>query len=176
MDAHMPRYSAERKAAILNKLLPSHNRSVVLVSAEEGISDVTLYSWKDAVKKARSLVRRNPGRRGQLTSLGECTRLLQYCDEAVAGGAARPKAAELMGLSGGTVTRWRQADVVVTPDRRPLAKQTEQSHQLRVAEEVAILAACNQQEYRSLPPSQIVPQLSDKGIYLASESSFYRGL
>ena len=43
MDAHMPRYSNERKAAVLNKLLPPHNRTVVSVSAEEGISDVTLY-------------------------------------------------------------------------------------------------------------------------------------
>lgn len=41
----MPRYSEERKAAVLKKLLPPVNRTVVSVSAEEGISDVTLYSW-----------------------------------------------------------------------------------------------------------------------------------
>jgi transposase-like protein len=41
----MPRYSEERKAAVLKKLLPPMNRTVVSVSAEEGISDVTLYSW-----------------------------------------------------------------------------------------------------------------------------------
>ncbi|MFK4754908.1 IS3 family transposase, partial [Oceanobacter sp. wDCs-4] len=35
---------------------------------------------------------------------------------------------------------------------------------------------CNLQEYQSLPPSQIVPRLADKGIYLASESTFYRVL
>lgn len=29
-------------------------------------------------------------------------------------------------------------------------------------------------EYKSLPPSQIVPSLADKGLYIASESSFYR--
>jgi len=44
MGAFMPRYSEERKAAVLNKLLPPQNRSVLSVSAEEGISDVTLYS------------------------------------------------------------------------------------------------------------------------------------
>ncbi len=32
----------------------------------------------------------------------------------------------------------------------------------------------NSVEYRNLPPSQIVPRLADKGIYIASESSFYR--
>ena len=31
--------------AVLKKLLPPQNRSVVQVAAEEGISDVTLYSW-----------------------------------------------------------------------------------------------------------------------------------
>jgi hypothetical protein len=38
----MPRYSKKRKAAVLKKLLPPQNRSVVHVAAEEGISDVTL--------------------------------------------------------------------------------------------------------------------------------------
>jgi len=46
MEAYMPRYFDERKAAVLNKLLPSHNRTVVSVSAEEGISDVALYSLR----------------------------------------------------------------------------------------------------------------------------------
>jgi transposase-like protein len=41
----MPRYSQERKAAVLKKLLPPHNRTVVSVAAEEGIADVTLYKW-----------------------------------------------------------------------------------------------------------------------------------
>jgi transposase-like protein len=41
----MPRYSEERKAAVLNKLLPSKNRSVVSVASEESLSDVTMYSW-----------------------------------------------------------------------------------------------------------------------------------
>ena len=35
---------------------------------------------------------------------------------------------------------------------------------------------CNTREFSSLPPTQIVPALADKGIYLASESSFYRVL
>ncbi|WP_221893795.1 hypothetical protein [Bathymodiolus japonicus methanotrophic gill symbiont] len=35
---------------------------------------------------------------------------------------------------------------------------------------------CNEDEYANLPPSQIVPILADKGIYIASESSFYRVL
>ena len=43
-------------------------------------------------------------------------------------------------------------------------------------ERKAILAICNAPEHAELPPSQIVPRLADEGIYLASESSFYRVL
>lgn len=39
-----------------------------------------------------------------------------------------------------------------------------------------ILAVCNEPEFASLPPSQIVPKLADRGEYIASESSFYRVL
>ena len=39
-----------------------------------------------------------------------------------------------------------------------------------------ILTICNSALYQSLPPSQIVPALADKGQYIASESSFYRVL
>lgn len=41
----MPRYSIERKAAVLKKLLPPNNRSVPEVSDEERISQATLYNW-----------------------------------------------------------------------------------------------------------------------------------
>ncbi len=39
-----------------------------------------------------------------------------------------------------------------------------------------IVAICNDPEFASLPPSQIVPRLADQNIYIASESSFYRVL
>lgn len=56
MGAVMPRYSEERKAAVLNKLLPPQNRSVVSVAAEEGISDVTLHSW---LKQCQTLLNKS---------------------------------------------------------------------------------------------------------------------
>jgi transposase-like protein len=42
----MTGYSAERKAAVLKKLLPPGNLSVAELSRQEGISDVTLYTWR----------------------------------------------------------------------------------------------------------------------------------
>jgi len=41
----MARYSEEHKAAVLKKLLPPQSHTVAAISAEEGISDVTLYTW-----------------------------------------------------------------------------------------------------------------------------------
>lgn len=46
----MSRYSEERKAAVMSKLLPPQNRTVAEVAREEGISQVTLYTWR---KRAR---------------------------------------------------------------------------------------------------------------------------
>jgi putative transposase len=37
-----------------------------------------------------------------------------------------------------------------------------------------VLSVCNSIEYAQLPPSQIVPRLADQGVYIASESTFYR--
>ena len=81
-----------------------------------------------------------------------------------------------MELSQRTLKRWRRANGAVAEDQRPQAERAVQPHQLTHAEEAAILDTCNEREYQSLPPSQIVPRLADKGLYLASESSFYRVL
>ena len=47
----MPRYSVERKASVLRKLLPPHNLSVTEVSEMEGISEATLYNWRLKAKE-----------------------------------------------------------------------------------------------------------------------------
>ena len=39
-------YSKERKEAVLKKMMPPHNRSVVALAGEEGISEATLYIWR----------------------------------------------------------------------------------------------------------------------------------
>ena len=43
-------YSAERKAAVLKKMLPPNNVPLRRLSQDEGISEATLHSWR---KKAR---------------------------------------------------------------------------------------------------------------------------
>jgi len=111
-----------------------------------------------------------------LTRLDERTRLVSLFDEAVSGGASRYRAAEVINISERTLKRWRSERGTVAEDQRPYTPQDKQPHQLTPEEEQTILNTCHQPEYQSLPPSQIVPSLADKGIYIASESSFYRVL
>ena len=52
-------YSLERKEAVLKKLLPPQSRSVGEVSRQEGISDVTLYTWRRQARAGGGKVTRS---------------------------------------------------------------------------------------------------------------------
>lgn len=97
---------------------------------------------------------------------------MQLIDEAVIAGARQASACEQLGLSERTVQRWRQTQ----EDGRPGARHDAPANKLTQAERTALLAAANRPGYASLTPHQIVPKLADEGIYLASESTFYRVL
>lgn len=99
--------------------------------------------------------------------------MVEWINEAVDAGARKEKAAQELGLSVRTVQRWVEDDKV-KEDQRPVITRPTPSNKLSEAERSQILAVCNQPEYASIPPSQIVPRLADEGQYLASESSFYR--
>lgn len=45
-------YATERKEAILKKFLPPINKTVATVAQEEGISEKTLYNWRDKANQA----------------------------------------------------------------------------------------------------------------------------
>jgi len=97
---------------------------------------------------------------------------ISLIDEAVANGARQTLACDVLGISVRTLQRWNQSDLEdkrKTVDKSPGNKLTEE-------EKRRILEICNSEEYRSLSPKQIVPALADNGIYLASESTFYRVL
>ena len=75
-----------------------------------------------------------------------------------------------------TFQRWVRDGERVRADGRPVALRPAPRHKLSEAERQQILEVANSAEFASLPPSQIVPALADRGVYLASESSFYRVL
>ncbi len=95
---------------------------------------------------------------------------MQLIDEAVQQGARRAQACEQLGVSVRSVQRWRE-----TPeDGRTLGLREAPPNKLDEIERQAVLDAANSPGYASLSPHQIVPKLADEGVYLASESTFYR--
>lgn len=94
-------------------------------------------------------------------------------NEAVTAGARRTKACAELEISERTLRRWTK-DGQLRVDQRPFVARPEPANKLSAEERAAVLEVCNSKEFSSLPPSQIVPKLADQGLYLASESSFYR--
>lgn len=94
---------------------------------------------------------------------------------AIQSGARQRLACDTVGISQRSFQRWTR-DGKVQADQRTLTPRPEPANKLTQAERERILKTCNQSEYANLPPSQIVPQLADKGVYIGSESSFYRVL
>ena len=99
--------------------------------------------------------------------------ILGLVDEAVGAGARLEPACEMLGLSARTVQRWQDQDG--GEDRR-YGPKTEPANKLSEPERRQILSIANSPEYRDLSPKQIVPKLADQGLYIASESSFFRTL
>lgn len=99
--------------------------------------------------------------------------ILELIDEAVAAGARLFKACELLGISVRSTERWRED---LDADDKRAGPLTEPSHKLTEAERKSILEVSNSPEFRDKSPRQIVPLLADRGVYIASESSFYRVL
>jgi transposase InsO family protein len=72
-----------------------------------------------------------------------------------------------------TLQRWRNSPD--QGDRRPLRVQSP-PNRLSDIERQRILKIANSTEFGNQSPCQIVPQLADRGMYIASESTFYRVL
>jgi transposase len=110
-----------------------------------------------------------------MISASDRHRTVTLIQAAMAAGATQASACETLGLSPRTYQRWtRQGEV--QGDGRPVAQRRAPANKLSGAERSRILEVCNCPEFASKPPAQIVPALADTGVYLASESSFYRVL
>ena len=99
-----------------------------------------------------------------------CRQLIQ---EAVESGARLWKACEVLEISVRTYQRWGKE--VDKGDGRH-GERKKPANSLSEEEITAIIAVATSRRFRDLPPSQIVPILAEQGVYVASESSFYRVL
>jgi len=96
-------------------------------------------------------------------------------DHALKAGARLSMACDILGIPARTLQRWRNH-----PDRADGRKaaggQREPANKLSEQERMKILQIANQQPFSAMSANQIVPVLADQGVYVASESSFYRVL
>lgn len=104
---------------------------------------------------------------------------INLIDEACAAGARQSRACEHIQLNERTLRRWREqlkAEQRLEDRRREAAARQVPANKLTSQEKAKILEVCNRAEFSSLPPSQIVPILADRGEYYGSEATFYRVL
>ncbi|WOG26764.1 IS3 family transposase [Endozoicomonas sp. 8E] len=116
------------------------------------------------------------GARGRLIPLPDRKEAVALIQEAVSQGARKVKACAALNLSIRTVQRWQKDVEQVREDQRQYADRTMPANQLTKSEQNEILKVCNSERFKSKSPCQIVPTLADEGVYMASESSFYRVL
>jgi transposase InsO family protein len=109
--------------------------------------------------------------RGALTSFADRSSILELIAEAVAAGCRRFRACEAFNLEERTIQRWKlsSSDQRHGPLTAPANKITE-------SEKALIIKTSVSAAFVNLSPHQIVPRLADDGIYIASESTFYRVL
>jgi len=99
--------------------------------------------------------------------------ILHLIDKAVESGARLKKAAAIIRISARTIIRWRLQSGGQDQRNGPLAAP---ANKLSQKERQQVLQISNSALLRDLSPKQIVPKLADQGVYLASESTFYRVL
>lgn len=101
--------------------------------------------------------------------------LLGLIGQARKGGARQHQACELIGLDARTVQRWQRPQNLLgdlrSGDKR---RTTVPANKLSDAERTVAMEILNSNQFKDLPPSQIVPRLADQGRYVASESTLYR--
>jgi len=100
---------------------------------------------------------------------------IRLIDEAVTAGARLKPVCTELEISVRSYQRWRRGGEALA-DQRPKAKRAEPKNKLGTEEREQIVARCNEKRFENLPPTQIVPALADEGVYIASESTFYRVL
>ena len=108
-----------------------------------------------------------------MTTLAQRGLMIALLSEAMVQGARQDRACAAVCLSERTLQRWQRD--AARGDQRPERLQAPKN-KLSALERQRLVAVANSDEFGHLPPGQIVPRLADRGLYLASESTFNRVL
>jgi len=99
--------------------------------------------------------------------------IINLINEAVKSGASKKASCSMFDISIRTLQRWIQCPK--KEDGRSINRCSIHNALSKDEEQKIIDVSCSP-EYRDMSPNQIVPDLAGKGIYIASESTFYRVL
>jgi putative transposase len=113
-----------------------------------------------------------------MISTSDREKAVELIDEAINSGASCAKACDRLGITERTYYRWKNRKISYNSyeDGRPTAERPTPANKITPEERRQIIDTCNTPEYASMPPCEIVPALADEGVYIASESTFYRVL
>ena len=112
------------------------------------------------------------GKRGRMIKEDDRQLAVQLIKEHSAAGISKQLFCAHLGISYRTFQRWSKSSGI--KDLRVQSKRIAPANKLSDDERNRILAIVNEAKYRDLSPCKIVPLLADEGIYVASESTFYR--
>ena len=99
--------------------------------------------------------------------------ILTLVAEGSASGLRLVDSCESVGVELRTVQRWRLLPTLEDGRKGPI---TQSAHKLTLIEKERIREISSSIEFINKSPHQIVPALADRGVFVASESSFYRVL
>jgi transposase InsO family protein len=107
-----------------------------------------------------------------MNSINAKRSFVESVEEALQNGARLSAISTISEISERTIQRWRKEI------RRDLRKGSKRSipHRLSEAERKEIIATACSREFVDNYPSEIVAKLAEKGVYIASEATFYRVL
>jgi hypothetical protein len=111
--------------------------------------------------------------RGRLITEHDKQETITLIKEASKAGCRVQPACELLGIDIRTLQRWSKENDLKDKRHGPI---TAPANKLTDEEHAHILEVANSPEHYNQSPSQIVPKLADKNIYIASERTFYRVL
>lgn len=110
------------------------------------------------------------GRRGRLIPCDKRMHVVELVREAVASGARKQKCCEVLEISLRSLQRWERGHIT---DRRKGSLKTVTRKLSDDERELVVSTACSA-KFQDCNPYEIVAILAEKGLYFASESTFYR--
>lgn len=122
----MPHYSEEFREQAVRKMMPPNALSVAQVSRETGVSDVTLYNWRNRFRQEGKAVPADPSNPENWS--GE-NKLAVVIETAALNEEELAEYCRQKGLYVEQIVRWREAAAAGAETQRPLSRAERQELQ-----------------------------------------------